>query len=130
MPKVRLYTPMSPALSAGIICFDVEGHRPAEVVAHLHARGIVGSTSPYPVSYARIAPSLLLTRATRTTRATTRALRALSSAGSRAAMAAAEAAEVDQTELDAIVLDAYRTVAPKTLQARLDRPWPGAKEPS
>ncbi len=28
--------------------------------------------------------------------------------------------EVDQAELDAIVLDAYRTVAPKTLLARLD----------
>ena len=59
MPHVRLHTPMSPALSAGIICFDVAGRTPAEVVAHLHARGIVGSTSPYPVSYARIAPSLL-----------------------------------------------------------------------
>lgn len=59
MPHVRLYTPASPALSAGIICFDVDGHAPTEVVAHLHARGIVASTSPYPVSYARIAPSLL-----------------------------------------------------------------------
>ena len=29
--------------------------------------------------------------------------------------------EVDQAELDAIVLDAYRTVAPKTLLARLER---------
>jgi selenocysteine lyase/cysteine desulfurase len=59
LPHVRLHTPMSPALSAGIICFDVEGHTPGEVVAHLHERGIVGSTSPYPVSYARVAPSLL-----------------------------------------------------------------------
>lgn len=59
MPHVRLYTPMSPDLSAGIICFDVDGYTPTEVVAHLHARGIVASTSPYPVSYARLAPSLL-----------------------------------------------------------------------
>ena len=59
MEHVRLYTPMSPTLSAGIICFGVDGHTPAEVVAHLHERGVVGSTSPYPVSYARIAPSLL-----------------------------------------------------------------------
>ncbi len=59
MPHVRLYTPISPALSAGIICFDVNGHAPAEVVEHLHAQGITGSTSPYPVSYARIAPSLI-----------------------------------------------------------------------
>ena len=29
--------------------------------------------------------------------------------------------EVEQDELDAIVLDAYRTVAPKTLVAQLDR---------
>jgi selenocysteine lyase/cysteine desulfurase len=59
MPHVRLYTPMSPSLSAGIICFNVDGHAPGEVVAHLHERGITGSTSPYPVSYARIAPSLI-----------------------------------------------------------------------
>lgn len=59
MPHVRLYTPMNPSLSAGIVCFDVTGHTPAEVVAHLHERGITGSASPYPVSYARIAPSLI-----------------------------------------------------------------------
>ncbi|HLA63567.1 MAG TPA: aminotransferase class V-fold PLP-dependent enzyme [Rhodothermales bacterium] len=59
MPRVRLYTPMSAALSAGIIAFDVEGHAPGAVVTHLHRQGIVASTSPYPVSYARIAPSLL-----------------------------------------------------------------------
>ena len=61
MPHVRLYTPMSPDLSAGIICFDVDGHAPMEVVAHLREHGIVASTSPYRVSYARIAPSLLNT---------------------------------------------------------------------
>lgn len=59
MPHVRLYTPMSPALSAGIICFDVDGHEPTEVVAHLREGGIVASTTPYRVSYARIAPSLV-----------------------------------------------------------------------
>ena len=59
MPNIRLYTPMSASLSAGIICFDVEGRTPPEVVAHLHEQGITASTSPYPVSYARIAPSLI-----------------------------------------------------------------------
>ena len=59
MPHVHLHTPRDPVLSAGIICFEVEGHTPGEVVAHLHRQGIVGSTSPYPVSYARIAPSTL-----------------------------------------------------------------------
>ncbi|MBW3672018.1 MAG: aminotransferase class V-fold PLP-dependent enzyme [Acidobacteria bacterium] len=59
MPHVRLYTPLASDLSAGIICFDVDGLKPAEVVARLHEQHIVASTSPYPVSYARIAPSLV-----------------------------------------------------------------------
>lgn len=59
LPRVRMYTPMSPQLSAGIIAFDVEGHAPGEVVTHLHERGIIASTSPYPVSYVRLAPSLV-----------------------------------------------------------------------
>jgi selenocysteine lyase/cysteine desulfurase len=59
MDHIRLYTPVDPALSSGIICFDVEGHSPSGVVDHLHQNGIVGSSSPYPVSYPRIAPSLI-----------------------------------------------------------------------
>lgn len=59
MPHVRLLTPRSPELSAGIITFEVAGHGPDAVVAHLHERGITGSTSPYPVSHPRIAPSAL-----------------------------------------------------------------------
>lgn len=59
MSHVRLYTPMSPRLSAGIICFDVAGHEPPEVVDHLRERGIVASTTPYRESYARLAPSLI-----------------------------------------------------------------------
>lgn len=59
MPHVRLYTPLSADLSAGIICFDVDGMKPTDVVARLHEQSIVASTSPYPVSYARIAPSLV-----------------------------------------------------------------------
>ena len=59
MRHVRLLTPRSPELSAGIIAFEVEGHGPDEVVAHLHERCITGSSSPYPVSYPRIAPSVL-----------------------------------------------------------------------
>lgn len=59
MSNVRLYTPEDPALSSGIICFDVAGHSPSEVVEHLHQSGIVASSSPYPVSYPRIAPGLI-----------------------------------------------------------------------
>ncbi|MDX1622434.1 MAG: aminotransferase class V-fold PLP-dependent enzyme [Gemmatimonadota bacterium] len=61
VPGVRLYTPMDPALSAGIITFDVDGRSPSEVVAHLDERGITASTTPYPVSYARVAPGALNT---------------------------------------------------------------------
>lgn len=60
-PKVRLHTPMSPALSAGLVSFEVDGLAPAEVVRQLAARKIVASTSPYAVSYARLAPSLVNT---------------------------------------------------------------------
>jgi selenocysteine lyase/cysteine desulfurase len=59
MPHVWLHTPMSPELSAGIICFEVDGITPAEVVEGLGEDDIVASTSPYPVSYARLAPSII-----------------------------------------------------------------------
>ena len=59
MRHVRLHTPRSPELSAGIICFDVAGLSPDAVVARLFEQGIVASSSPYRVSHARLAPSLL-----------------------------------------------------------------------
>lgn len=59
MPHIRLHTPRSPELSAGIICFEVAGRQPSDVVAHLRDSGIIASTSPYRESYARIAPSLV-----------------------------------------------------------------------
>jgi isopenicillin-N epimerase len=37
----------------------VAGYTPEQVVAHLGGKGIVASTSPYPVSYARLAPSII-----------------------------------------------------------------------
>lgn len=57
-PKVKLHTPMSGDLSAGLVAFEVEGLAPAEVVRQLLARRIIASTSPYAVTYARLAPSL------------------------------------------------------------------------
>jgi isopenicillin-N epimerase len=61
MPHVKLYTPRGNRLSAGLICFDVKGMKPAEVVEKLKAKRVIASASPYAVSYARIAPSLLNT---------------------------------------------------------------------
>ncbi|TKS60460.1 MAG: hypothetical protein EWM72_01351 [Nitrospira sp.] len=59
MPHVTLHTPLSQDLSAGIVCFEVAGLTPQEVVEKLRRRGIVGSVTPYAVQYARLAPGLL-----------------------------------------------------------------------
>jgi selenocysteine lyase/cysteine desulfurase len=59
MPHVKLYTPRGNNLSAGIVCFDIEGMKPSDVVERLLAKRIVASTSPYGDSCARLAPSLL-----------------------------------------------------------------------
>ena len=59
--KVKLHTPMSADLSAGLVSFEVEGMAPAEVVKQLLARRIIASTSPYAITYARLAPSLVNT---------------------------------------------------------------------
>lgn len=55
---VRLVTPMSSDLSAGIVSFDIDGLRPAETVGRLRERGIVASVSPYVDSHARLTPSI------------------------------------------------------------------------
>ena len=59
LPKVKLYTPRSETLSAGLVCFDVEGMKPEEVVKRLAAKKIIASDTPYAPSYARLTPSLL-----------------------------------------------------------------------
>lgn len=59
MGHVRLRTPAGSRLSAGIVCFDVDGMKPEEVVARLLARRVVASVSPYGNPCARLAPSLL-----------------------------------------------------------------------
>jgi isopenicillin-N epimerase len=59
MGHVTLHTPRAEALSAGMVCFEVEGLSPEQVVARLHERGIVASVTPYATRYARLAPSLL-----------------------------------------------------------------------
>ncbi|MGH9837820.1 MAG: aminotransferase class V-fold PLP-dependent enzyme [Blastocatellia bacterium] len=59
MRHVKLHTPRGDKLSAGIICFDVEGMKPEEVVKRLLARRIIASMAPYSVTCARVAPSLM-----------------------------------------------------------------------
>ncbi len=61
MPKVKVHTPMSPDLSAGIIAFEVAGLTPDQVVEKLHHQGIIASVVPgfYSPLLARVAPSML-----------------------------------------------------------------------
>jgi isopenicillin-N epimerase len=59
IPKLTVLTPRDPALSAGIICFEIDGRSPHEIVEKLHARKVVASTSPYKLTRARLAPSLV-----------------------------------------------------------------------
>jgi len=61
MKNVKLYTPRGNRLSAGLICFDVDGMKPEAVVKKLLEKRVIASQSPYGVSYARLAPSLLNT---------------------------------------------------------------------
>ena len=60
---IKLHTPKSSSLSAGINCFEVEGMSPEDVIKKLLAKGIVGSTTPYKTSYARLTPSMVNTEA-------------------------------------------------------------------
>jgi selenocysteine lyase/cysteine desulfurase len=63
MRHVKLHTPRSGSLSAGLVCFEVAGLAPQEVVDRLLARGIVATVTPYAQPYARVAPSILNTPA-------------------------------------------------------------------
>jgi selenocysteine lyase/cysteine desulfurase len=61
MSHVKLYTPIAERLSAGIVCFDVRGLKPPEVVERLRAKRIITTATPYIPSYARLSASILNT---------------------------------------------------------------------
>jgi selenocysteine lyase/cysteine desulfurase len=61
MPGVTLHTPMADDLSGGIVCFDVNGLKPAEVVERLWAAKIVTTVTPYATKYARASFSVFNT---------------------------------------------------------------------
>jgi selenocysteine lyase/cysteine desulfurase len=56
--KVRLVTPRSSEVSAGIVCFEVDGSDAGAVVSALAAHGIHASVTPYATQYARLGTSL------------------------------------------------------------------------
>jgi selenocysteine lyase/cysteine desulfurase len=63
MSNVVLHTPRASSLSAGLVCFEVDGLSPNAVVSKLRSRRIVATVTPYSPSYARVAPSILNTPA-------------------------------------------------------------------
>jgi len=58
MSHVILYTPMSQNLSAGIVCFDINGMTPTQVVEQLRQRKIIATKTPYSPSHARLTPGI------------------------------------------------------------------------
>jgi isopenicillin-N epimerase len=58
IPHVRLVTPRSTALSAGIVSFDVDGMTAPQVVSRLRDDRIIASVTPYAVRHARLTPSI------------------------------------------------------------------------
>jgi len=58
MGHVTLRTPRDPALSAGIVSFDLAGHSTVEAVEKLRKYRVIGTAAPYSVSHVRLTPSI------------------------------------------------------------------------
>jgi selenocysteine lyase/cysteine desulfurase len=59
LPKVHVVTPMSPDLSAGIVCFDVEGFKAGEAVEALDRdHKVAASVTPYATEHVRLGPGI------------------------------------------------------------------------
>jgi selenocysteine lyase/cysteine desulfurase len=59
LPKVRLVTPMSPDVSAGIVCFEVNGMDPGAAVDRLRREHkVAASVTPYAQPYVRFGTGL------------------------------------------------------------------------
>ncbi|MBE2320487.1 aminotransferase class V-fold PLP-dependent enzyme [Solirubrobacter sp. CPCC 204708] len=58
LSHVRLVTPRSREVSSGIVCFDVAGMRPDQVVDRLGRRRIRASVTPYAEQHVRLGTSL------------------------------------------------------------------------
>ena len=57
--KVRVLTPRTPELSAGIVCCEVQGYGAPEAVLALSRAKVLTSSTPYNPSYLRFGPSIL-----------------------------------------------------------------------
>jgi hypothetical protein len=56
LPKVRLRTPRSPELSAGLVCFGHSSIASLGVVDALRSREFVATVTPYATEYVGLAP--------------------------------------------------------------------------
>lgn len=61
VPSVTLVTPDDPAMSAGIVCCEVDGMDAYTAVVTLRQAGIVASVTPYEQQYLRFGPSMVTT---------------------------------------------------------------------
>jgi isopenicillin-N epimerase len=61
IPKVAVITPQSQELSAGIVCFDVDGLSPEATVKRLAERSVIATVTPYATPHARLTPSIINT---------------------------------------------------------------------
>jgi isopenicillin-N epimerase len=61
MTHVTLHTPQASELSAGIVCFEIDGMEPGQVVHRLMDKRILATTSPYRISYARFSCGIMNT---------------------------------------------------------------------
>lgn len=58
MPHVTLHTPLAEEMSAGIVCFSVQGFTPQNVIRRLLENRVIATVTPYSVQYARVSPCI------------------------------------------------------------------------
>lgn len=58
MSHIALRTPRADNLSAGIVCFEVNGMSPYTAVTRLRERRVIATVTPYAERYVRLAPSI------------------------------------------------------------------------
>jgi selenocysteine lyase/cysteine desulfurase len=58
MAHVQLHTPLDEAVSAGIVCFDLEGFTAVAATERLRAMGIVAGATPYLRQHVRLGPTI------------------------------------------------------------------------
>jgi selenocysteine lyase/cysteine desulfurase len=59
LDSVRVVTPMDAELSAGIVCFEVAGRQPPDLLVQLMDQDISVSVTPYAQMFVRMGPSIV-----------------------------------------------------------------------